>query len=174
MNNLTKYGLALAILLIASSALARRPSLRQRQVSPRVQRPVQVSVLLKGGDLAGMEVGVRTIDGHVEFHLGAGSSLIDTVDPTCKQNNPTCLAPPVANFNAGVRWYPLSREFSPYMSVGVMGSMNTTKAPVGLVGGGIHWQGRSGLTANLGLEYAVGETNPERMIIPTLTVGIAF
>lgn len=174
MKNATKYTLMLMLVLMTTSAAAKRRPLQVNRLSPRITRPVQASLLLKGVDIAGAEIGVRTIEGHVELHMGAGSSVVDTIDRSCNQSSPTCNAPAIVNWNAGARWYPLYGGFSPYVSVGAMGAMNVAKSPVGLIGAGLHWQERHNFTANLGVEFAIGEKDLERRVIPTLTLGYAF
>ena len=44
----------------------------------------------------------------------------------------------------------------------------------GLVGGGINLSTYHGFTASLGIDFAVGETNPDKMFVPNLQIGYAF
>lgn len=162
-------------LLGASVAHGKRrgPRLKRRgHLSPRVERPIQVSFSQKHLMFSGGELGVRFLNGHLEAHLGLGVNLLPEETLTvCGAAG--CTSEQRLMLEGGLRWYPLYGQFSPYVSLGMMGSP-TGDTPIGLAGAGIHWHSRFGLTINAGLEIAIGVDDPERIVLPTIGIGYAF
>ena len=174
MNVLSRCLLLGFVLCLALPASAQQVRINQN-VSPRIARPVQVSFTLKHLELMGAEVGVRFLDGHLEAHVGTGMNLLPETN-VCSgfSPSPICNKEGVVMWDIGLRWYPMYGSFSPYVSAGAMGPLNVSEAPVALIGAGIHWAGHQGLTVNLGADFALGQDDPARMVVPTLTVGYAF
>ncbi len=172
-QTLIRITILAALLFGASTASARRgPRIKRGALSPRVERPVQISFSQKHLLFSGAEVGFRFLNGHLEGHLGLGANLLpeDTLT-LCSATG--CTSEQRLMLEGGLRWYPMYGPFSPYVSLGMMGSP-TDDAPIGLAGAGIHWNSRFGLTINAGVDVVIGEIEPERRFLPTLTVGYAF
>ena len=176
MKTATRILILVLVFGTAATAYARGPRrVRVRRApaaSPRVAHPVQVSYSQKHLVFSGGELGFRFLSGHLEAHVGVGANLLaEKAITTC--NAYRCESASRLMLEGGLRWYPLYGQFSPYVSLGIMGSPDQ-EAPVGLAGAGIHWNSRFGLTLNAGMEVAIGAEEDAPTFLPTFTVGYAF
>lgn len=154
--------------VVTTKTVIARPSL---SLQPRAARPVRLSFTQKGVGMTGLELGVR-IGNYVELSVATG--VTSTAVPVAGCVGPGCPTDVAASWATGVRVYPIRNGLAPYVSVGLVGHMNDPKSTLGLVGAGINWSTHSGFTASLGVEYAIGETDSRKMIVPSLQIGYAF
>ena len=156
------------------TVIVQRPAMQRVVVSdsPRANRDIQFSLLQKHLTLSGVEIGFRFARGHLEAHFGTGVNLLDQMENNCRGFN--CPSSPDFSWATGLRYMPMSGQFSPYLSVGLQGSYSDIEKTRAMVGGGVHWVTHGGFTASLGVEYAIAEEDPSRAVVPTVTLGYSF
>ncbi len=154
--------------VVTTKTVIARPKL---SLQPRAARPVRLSFTQKGVAMTGVELGVR-LGNHIELTAATGVTSSPVAVIGCA--GPGCQTEPAPSWATSVRVYPVRSGLSPYVSAGLMGHAYDPASTVGLVGAGVNWSTHSGFTASLGVDYAIGETDSRKMVVPSLQIGYAF
>ncbi|MFT7625549.1 MAG: opacity protein-like surface antigen [Myxococcota bacterium] len=137
----------------------------------RADKPLSLTFAQKGILMSGVELGIN-VGPHLQFTGALGVSSTEFEVDGCR--GPGCDTAVQGMWSAGVKALPLRSAFSPYVHLGVMGSLADVDRTVGLIGAGVNYTSRFGLTAGVGLDYAMGEESVDTALVPSLNVGFAF